>query len=187
MLPELPGPLTQLNTRAVRSDEAARVLSIINSAAQAYRGHIPDDCWHDPYMSADELDAEVKAGVCFRGLDLQGELVAVMGVQRVLKVWLIRHAYVDPRFQNRGLGSRLIEQICNEFDEQLLVGTWQDASWAISFYERHGFRRVSAPFVATLLKTYWQISARQTEVSVVLARPALEQQKVGRLPLEAAP
>ena len=57
---------------------------------------------------------------------------------------------------------------------QLLVGTWAAASWAIRFYERHGFVAVPRDQIAPLLRRYWSIPERQIETSVVLAKPPLE-------------
>jgi hypothetical protein len=50
----------------------------------------------------------------------------------------------------------------------VLIGTWAAATWAIRFYERHGFRVVEAEEKNRLLKRYWNIPERQIETSVVL-------------------
>ena len=160
--------------RRVRADEFDRLLSIINVAAEAYRGEIPEDCWHEPYMSAEQLRDEITAGVRFSGIDIGGELGAVMGVQDVRPVHLIRHAYVVPEHQGEGLGGELIERICASLPGQILVGTWRAAEWAIRFYEKHDFVLATEVATARLLKTYWKIPERQAEVSVVLARPAID-------------
>ncbi len=144
---------------------------IINAAAEAYRGVIPDDCWHEPYMSAAELDAEIAAGVAFWGAaDSAGALVGVMGIQPVLDVELIRHAYVDPARQGEGVGGALLQHLLDSARPgRLLVGTWAAATWAIAFYERHGFRLVTPAEKDELLARYWDISPRQVETSVVLS------------------
>jgi GNAT superfamily N-acetyltransferase len=142
---------------------------IVNDAAAAYCGVIPDDCWHEPYMPRDELDAEIATGVQFSGYWNNGELVGVMGIQHVADVTLIRHAYVRPDFQRRGIGAALLAALQKQADERtLLVGTWADAAWAISFYERNGFRRRPDTETRRLLRTYWAIPDRQAAVSVVL-------------------
>ena len=141
---------------------------IINEAAQAYRGVIPDDCWHEPYMSRAELLHELGAGVSFSGWELGGTLVGVMGLQPVGDVTLIRHAYVRRAHQGQRIGGKLLEALRDDTQGRLLVGTWADASWAIRFYEHHGFRRVSPDEKDRLLDTYWTIPPRQREVSVVL-------------------
>ncbi len=51
----------------------------------------------------------------------------------------------------------------------MLVGTWADASWAVAFYEKHGFQCVSAAEKDRLLRLYWTVPERQIETSVVLA------------------
>jgi GNAT superfamily N-acetyltransferase len=156
--------------RPCRDDERDAILAIVNAAAQAYRGAIPADRWHEPYMPAGELDDEIAAGVVFWGYEQDGELVGVMGIQPVRDVVLIRHAYVAPEHQGAGIGGALLEHLLSSSDGRLLVGTWAAAEWAIRFYERHGFALVSPERKAELLRAYWSIPERQVETSVVLAR-----------------
>ena len=156
--------------RRCRDDERSAILAIVNSAAEAYRGVIPADRWHEPYMSRHELDAEIEAGVEFWGYEDGGALVGVMGIQDVGDVDLIRHAYVSPGSQRRGVGSELLEQFASTATRPMLVGTWAAAQWAIGFYRRHGFEQVSREEATTLLKRYWTIPERQIETSVVLSR-----------------
>jgi GNAT superfamily N-acetyltransferase len=156
--------------RRVSAGESAAVLEIVNAAAEAYRGVIPADRWHDPYMSAQELEREIAAGVEFSGIEGEdGALVGVMGIQTVRDVDLIRHAYVRPEHQGEGIGGRLLADLERRAERPLLVGTWAAAEWAIRFYERNGFQRVSAAEKDRLLTTYWDIPERQIETSVVLA------------------
>src|SRR6476646_2191856 len=163
-------PMTPI--RICREDERAAVVSIINSAAEAYRGIIPADRWHEPYMSAGELDREIASGVTFWGYDeSNGTLAGVMGLQPVRDVDLIRHAYVLPAKQRQGIGSQLLQHLRQVSTRRLLVGTWAAAEWAIPFYERHGFGLVSPARKTALLMTYWNIPERQIETSVVLAYP----------------
>ncbi|HET9581135.1 MAG TPA: GNAT family N-acetyltransferase [Usitatibacter sp.] len=144
--------------------------AIVNEAAEAYRGIIPADRWHEPYMPRAELEGEIAAGVDFWGFEESGRLVGVMGLQAVRDVTLIRHAYVLPGRQGEGIGSALIDHLLARTETRLLVGTWAAAQWAIRFYERHGFRLVSAAEKDRLLDAYWTIPDRQRETSVVLAR-----------------
>jgi GNAT superfamily N-acetyltransferase len=155
--------------RRCREDELAAIGAIVNAAAVAYRGVIPEDRWHEPYMGRAELDAEIASGVEFWGYEDGGELIGVMGIQPVKDVTLIRHAYVSPAAQGRGIGGALLAALDARGTGQMLVGTWATASWAIRFYERHGFVAVDDP--ATLLRRYWSIPERQIETSVVLAKP----------------
>jgi GNAT superfamily N-acetyltransferase len=141
----------------------------VNAAAEAYRGVIPADRWHEPYMPREELDGEIAAGVVFWGYEAEGELVGVMGVQSMGDVDLIRHAYVSPGSQRRGVGGALLEHLTGSSTRRLLVGTWAAADWAIRFYRRHGFELVSPEVKDALLKEYWSIPERQIETSVVLA------------------
>ena len=150
--------------------DVAAINAVINEAAQAYRGIIPGDCWHEPYMPRSDLVAEIAAGVTFWGWEEADTLVGVMGLQKVRDATLIRHAYVQPVYQGRGIGGALLATLAGQIKGPLLVGTWAAAEWAIRFYARHGFRLVSPPEKKRLLNTYWSVSLRQQESSVVLVR-----------------
>ncbi len=157
--------------RPCRKNERPTISEIINMAAEAYRGVIPADRWHDPYMSVAQLDSEISAGIDFWACESEGEVIGVMGTQPVRDVDLIRHAYVRPGSQRRGIGAALIRHIRSLSSRQMLVGTWAAATWAIAFYQRHGFVLVSAEQKTALLNAYWKIPERQIETSVVLANP----------------
>ena len=149
------------------------IYAIVNGAALAYRGVIPADCWTEPYMPRSELRHEIGTGVVFWGYEEEdGALAGVMGTQNVRDVTLIRHAYVRAASQRRGIGAALLGSLQAQTDRPVLIGTWSDAGWAIDFYEKHGFRLVSAEEKDRLLRTYWTIGDRQIETSVVLADPA---------------
>src|SRR3954447_11594804 len=154
--------------RPCRADERLTMLAIVNAAAEAYRGVIPDDCWHEPYMPADELDQEIAAGVEFWGFEDDDALLGVMGIQAPDGVELIRHAYVDPAAQGRGIGTALLEHLLASATQPVLVGTWAAAEWAIAFYRRRGFRQVDPKRKDELLQRHWDITPRQVETSVVL-------------------
>jgi GNAT superfamily N-acetyltransferase len=145
------------------------IWTIINDAAQAYRGIIPEDRWTQPYISKTELRHEVNDGVRFWGYDDSGKLIGVMGFQPVQDVTLIRHAYVTTGSQKHGIGAQLLSHLQKLSPGPLLVGTWSDAVWAIRFYEKHGFQLVRPEQKNFLLKRYWSIPQRQMETSVVLA------------------
>ena len=157
-----------MEIRRCRDDEHDAILGIVNDAAEAYRGVIPADRWHEPYMSGDELDTEVASGVVFWGFERDGRLQGVMGIQGVADVELIRHAYVRTERQGEGIGSELLAHLRSGAERRLLVGTWTEATWAIRFYERHGFVRTTPERTRELLTTYWSIPERQIETSVVL-------------------
>jgi GNAT superfamily N-acetyltransferase len=163
------------NIRLCSDDEHSAILAIINTAAQAYRGVIPTDRWHEPYMPADEFANEIAAGVAFWVYETDGVLLGAMGLQPVRDVDLIRHAYVLPGHQRSGVGGELLAHLQRQSTRRMLVGTWAAAEWAIRFYQRHGFALVSPAAKATLLKTYWTIPDRQIETSVVLANPPLDE------------
>jgi GNAT superfamily N-acetyltransferase len=159
------------DVRLCAADERPTMLAIINAAAERYRGIIPADCWREPYMSAQQLGGEIDAGVVFWGDPVaDGPLVGVMGVQQVKDVTLIRHAYVHPAAQGRGIGRILLRHLESLTDQRILIGTWADASWAIRFYQGQGYTLVARQETPALLRDYWQISPRQLETSVVLAK-----------------
>ncbi|MGE4063019.1 MAG: GNAT family N-acetyltransferase [Rhodospirillaceae bacterium] len=154
--------------RPCRADEQSVMHTIINRAAEAYRGVIPADCWHEPYMPAKHLADEIAAGVSFWGYEDDGALIAVMGMQDVEDVTLIRHAYTLPEHQGKGLGAALLAHLRALTSRRILIGTWADAGWAIRFYQRHGFRLTLPEEKTSLLHRYWTVSDRQIETSVVL-------------------
>ena len=144
------------------------ICAIINDAAEAYRGVIPVDRWHDPYMSREELQHEIQSGVRFWGYEEDGNLLGVMGIQDVKDVTLIRHAYVRTAKRGEGIGGKLLAELRKLTARPVLIGTWAAATWAIRFYEKHGFTMVTPEEKDRLLKKYWSIPERQIETSVVL-------------------
>lgn len=155
--------------RPATSGDSETIHAIINDAARAYAGVIPPDRWQEPYMSMDELEREIADRVAFWLCEEDGVAVGAMGIQDVGDVTLIRHSYVRTAFRNRGIGGRLLEELLRKAQKPVLVGTWSDAIWAIGFYEKHGFHRLSPEESRRLLARYWKIPARQIETSVVLA------------------
>jgi GNAT superfamily N-acetyltransferase len=158
----------QLPIRPCVQADFDAIHEIINDAAQAYKGVIPADCWHDPYMSREELQQQIDQGVIFFGYESDGQLVGVMGGQEVEDVALIRHAYVRTSHRKHGIGSQLLSYLRSLTCRPILIGTWADASWAIRFYEKHGFKLVDRSLVPALLNRYWGVPQRQVETSVVL-------------------
>jgi N-acetylglutamate synthase-like GNAT family acetyltransferase len=142
---------------------------IINDAASAYKGVIPDDRWHDPYLSRDHLGTEIEDGVEFWGFEADGKLAGVMGIQDRGEVVLIRHAYVATKHRRKGIGSGLLRELLAKTRKPVLIGTWAAARWAVDFYRKHGFCEVSDREKDMLLKRYWRIPDRQVETSVVMA------------------
>ena len=148
------------------------IYSIINDAAKKYNGFIPKDLWKVPYMPLEELKHEIEGGVVFWGYERNEVLIGVMGMQHVKDVTLIRHAYVRPSEQGKGVGSDLLSFLRNQTTRPILIGTWADAVWAVRFYENHGFGLVSPKEKNRLLKKYWSIPESQVQTSVVLANQA---------------
>ena len=155
--------------RRCLDEDFETISQIINEAAQVYKGVIPADRWKEPYMSRTELEHEIRDGVHFWGYEENGNLLGVMGIQDLGDVSLIRHAYVRKTNQNRGIGKKLLYHLCDQATKPVLVGTWAAATWAIRFYERHGFKQVTKETKDRLLRRYWSIPERQVETSVVLA------------------
>ncbi|HME52138.1 MAG TPA: GNAT family N-acetyltransferase [Candidatus Lokiarchaeia archaeon] len=146
------------------------IYDIINDAAIAYKNHIPADCWHEPYMSREHLQEEIDAGITFHCYEEDGELIGVMGIQDVKDVTLFRHAYVRTARRNQGIGGQLLSHLAALAAKPVMIGTWKAATWAIGFYEEHGFTLVDERTKNKLLKKYWTIPARQIETSVVLVQ-----------------
>jgi N-acetylglutamate synthase-like GNAT family acetyltransferase len=153
----------------VKNSEFTIVHEIINDGAAAYKGIIPADRWHDPYMSVEELQAQIEDGVKFWCYLHNGKMIAVMGIQDKIDVTLIRHAYVRTTARNQGIGGKLLQHLSTLVSTPILIGTWADATWAISFYKKHGYRLVSFNEKEQLLRKYWNIPLRQIDTSVVLA------------------
>ena len=145
------------------------ILNVVNNAATAYKGKIPNDRWNEPYMPAQELQEEIQSGVQFYGWIENNALIAVMGTQLVNDVTLIRHAYVLTSHQRKGLGKKLLKHLLSLVKtSSIYVGTWEAAPWAIKFYQKHDFKLVTSEEKNKLLKKYWNIPKRQVETSVVL-------------------
>jgi N-acetylglutamate synthase-like GNAT family acetyltransferase len=151
------------------------IFEIINDAAQAYKGIIPQDRWHEPYMSLAELRAQIDDGIVFWGLERDGQLLGVMGIQDKGDVTLIRHAYVVARAQKQGIGKKLLQHLQSMTEKPILIGTWAAASWAVSFYQKNGYTLVSEEVKNHLLRRYWSVPERQVETSVVLANQTWNQ------------
>jgi GNAT superfamily N-acetyltransferase len=145
------------------------IFQIINDAATAYKGVIPADCWHEPYMTLEQLKWEIGDGVRFWGYADENDLIGVMGIQDKGEVTLIRHAYVRTDDRNRGIGTQLLRYLEPTTEKPILIGTWADAVWAVAFYEKNGYRLLPTDEKNRLLKSFWTISQRQIETSVVLA------------------
>jgi GNAT superfamily N-acetyltransferase len=157
--------------RSLLPSDFQAILKVINDAAQVYKGVIPGDRWKEPYMSAEELKEEIEADVRFFGWVEGGYLLGVAGIQALKDTTLIRHAYVLPKYQGKGIGTKLLEYLRSLAETpEILVGTWADAAWAIRFYEKHGFKLVPSREKDRLLQTYWNIPERQIQTSVVLRR-----------------
>jgi len=156
--------------RPCTDSDVPEISAIVNDAARAYKGVIPPDRWHEPYMPVAELKAEIAAGVKFWGYEDGGRLAGIMGMQPVKDVTLIRHAYVRTEMRSRGIGGKLLAHLLGQIEGRILVGTWKAADWAVKFYQKHGFQLVGDVEKNRLLKTYWHIPERQIETSVVLVR-----------------
>ena len=154
-----------------KKSDTSKILHVINDASLRYKGIIPDNCWHEPYMSEKELVDEFSDGVRMFGYLYKNKLIGVIGIQEVEDVILIRHAYTLTSYQGKGTGTALLEYLLKKNqNSRLLVGTWRDATWAIRFYEKFGFILHAKDQSTLLLKKYWKISPNQIKNSVVLER-----------------
>ena len=157
--------------REYKKSDSSKILYVINDAAIKYKGIIPDNCWHEPYMPEQELVNEFNDGVRMYGYHHNNKLIGVIGIQEVKDVILIRHAYILTSYQGKGTGTALLEYLLKKNQNfRLLVGTWRDATWAIRFYEKFGFILHAKDQSTLLLKKYWKISSNQIKNSVVLER-----------------
>lgn len=154
--------------RKSTDEDFDEIFNVINDAAVAYKGIIPADRWHEPYMTKEELKAQIEDGVRFSCYLDNNEIIGVMGIQDKTEVELIRHAYVRTKQRNKGIGTLLLRELIKDAAKPILIGTWKAASWAIRFYEKHGFCPVDEDENNCLLRKYWSISDRQVETSVVL-------------------
>lgn len=156
-------------TKSDEKKDFNTIYTIINDASIAYKGIIPEDRWKEPYMSKNELETQIKEGVQFWNYEENKEILGVMGIQFKDGVTLIRHAYVRTIARQKGIGGKLLKHLITMSETPVLIGTWKDASWAISFYKKHGFRVLSDDEKNKLLNSYWNVPERQIETSIVLA------------------
>jgi N-acetylglutamate synthase-like GNAT family acetyltransferase len=163
--------------RKSRPEDFDAIYTIINNAALAYKGVIPDDRWHDPYMTRTELQQQIDDGVEFSCYCEDGKVLGVMGIQDKNDLFLIRHAYVLTINRNKGIGTKLLKELKRSSGRPVLIGTWKAATWAISFYLKNGFSLVAEEEKEVLLRKYWSIPERQVETSVVLADGKYEREK----------
>jgi glyoxylase-like metal-dependent hydrolase (beta-lactamase superfamily II) len=163
------GPAFVPPIRPCKEADFEEIYSIINDAASAYAGVIPEDRFHEPYMPREELRQQIAQGVEFWGYRKGGELLGVMGIQSVQDVVLIRHAYVRSALRQTGIGGRLLETLRSFTQRPVLIGTWADATWAIAFYQKHGFSLIDEATKVRVLRKYWGVPERQIQTSVVLA------------------
>ena len=163
-----------MRIRKCTNDDLGALYRIINDAAQAYKGIIPDDRWHEPYMPMHELQQQHRESVDFWGYESDGELIGIMGIQDRGEITLIRHAYVATKLRSQGIGTTLLRHLEQMTSKPILIGTWADAGWAIRFYEKNGYRLLSRADAERLLRKYWNIPDRQVSTSVVLANAAWE-------------
>lgn len=157
-----------MQIRDFENGDIGEIFEIINSAAQKYKGQIPDECWHSPYMPIEELNSEIANGVNFRVLHKDGKILGVMGWQIIKDKTLIRHAYISPKEQGTGIGTALIKDIVSKSKFPILIGTWKAATWAIGFYEKNGFETLDEKETRRLLSIYWHINELQLNSSIVL-------------------
>jgi GNAT superfamily N-acetyltransferase len=148
-----------------KQKDLSNILCIINDASLKYKGVIPDDCWHEPYMSEQELIDEFDNGVRMFGYDKDNMLVGVMGIQELEDVTLIRHAYTLSDYQETGIGKSLLQYLFKiNKSSNLYVGTWRDATWAINFYMKSGFVLHKRKQTVQLLRKYWTVPLKQINI-----------------------
>jgi len=163
--------------RKAITNDFEEIYKIINDAAIAYKGAIPEDRWHDPYMSRTALQKQIEERVEFSCYCENDQVLGVMGIQDKTDVCLIRHAYVLTSSRNKGIGTKLLAELARNAVKPILIGTWKAATWAIRFYMVNGFKEVTEEEKDILLRKYWSIPDRQVETSVVLSDAKYEKEK----------
>ena len=142
--------------RKANAEDFEDIFHIINDAAIAYKGIIPNDRWHEPYMTREELQEQINDGVIFTCYIENNATIGVMGIQDKNEVDLIRHAYVLTSQRKKGIGSILLNELIKNSHKPILIGTWKAADWAIRFYQKNGFMLVDDNEKDILLKKYWK-------------------------------
>lgn len=123
-------------------------------------------------MPFEELQREVRR-VSFLAYEENGNMLGVMGYEFVDNVALIRHAYTRPESQGRGIGTLLLRRIediitSSSKARKIIIGTYTRTSWAISFYERHGYTKSGDP--QAILMRYYDIPEVQRLNSLTLEK-----------------
>ncbi len=158
--------------RECGSQDITTVFEVINEAAKAYKPVLPHEAYYEPQMPMEELQREIKR-VRFLAYEEEGRILGVMGYEYLGEVALIRHAYVRPGAQRKGIGTLLLKDIEDAIIStkragRIIIGTYSGASWAISFYEKHGYRKSSNP--QKILAKYYDIPEAQRLNSLTLEK-----------------
>ena len=148
--------------------DEADIAEVVNDGARRYKGVIPQDRYHEPYMSGEKLRGEMKRMRIY-GYKKDKELLGVIGKETSKDATLIRHLYVKNNNQRHGIGSMLLRFIERSVNTgYLLIGTWQAATWAIAFYKKQGYQLMENK--DDLLRKYWDVPDRQIEESCVIGK-----------------
>lgn len=162
----------ELKIRRLRENEVSDALRVINDAARAYKRILSSHVYKEPQMALREfLDEAERIG--FYVVEDEARIIGVMGYEYVEDVVLIRHAYVKPGRQRKGVGSLLLRHLedlirSENRASRIVVGTYADAYWAVDFYRKHGYKPVS-DHDATL-RRYYVIPDIQRENSIALEK-----------------
>jgi GNAT superfamily N-acetyltransferase len=158
------GPLA---VRALGPADGPAAVAVVNAAAAWYRTFLPPAEVHDPEMTPEAWSAEARR-LTWHGAFAGDALVGVMGLERVGGVALLRHAYVRPEEQRRGVGTRLREHLeaiaAAQGAERIVVGTYAGNYKARRALEKAGYRL--SPDPAAVLRAYYEIPAERRRASV---------------------
>lgn len=169
--------MAQVTIRALTLADRDAALEVINSAARWYRGFLPPEEVHDPEMTAAQWDEEARRLTWYGGF-LDGALVGVMGLEYAHDAALLRHAYILPEHQHRGIGLRLGEHLedlvrrerAGRGLRRIIVGTYARNYKARGALEKMGYRLSTDS--AAVLREYYAIPEDRLRASVTYEKPA---------------
>ena len=138
---------------------------MINTAARWYRDFLPPEAVHDPEMTPAQWEAEARR-LAWYGVFDGNVLVAVGGLEHVRDVALLRHGYVLPEYQRRGVGALLREHLEHQVRgvSRIIVGTYAGNYKARGALDKAGYRLSADP--EAVLRAYYKIPEDRLESSV---------------------
>ena len=159
-------PGVQPVIKRLTGKDRTRAVHVINTAAAWYREFLTPEELHSPEMDGVAWDAEARR-MTWWGAHVGGKLVGVMGCEPVKDAVLMRHAYVLPEYQRRGIATALLSHTEERLDSpvRIIVGTYSANYKARGNLEKAGYR-LSANSEA-VLRAYFDIPEDRLRTSIV--------------------